>query len=108
MTPPRRRPLRGQWTKWATCLTTSHAYAEAEEEDIIFAGKKDVKDDLWRCVVEEGQEWIFSYVLPQREGEPMKLVIPTSLKMGWIESPDIFVQRLNLDAMSARNTQNQK
>ena len=29
----------------------------------------------------EGEEWNFAYVLPQPEGEPIRLVIPTSLQM---------------------------
>ena len=39
---------------------------------------------------EEGGEYNFAYVLPQKEGMPVKLVIPTSLQMGWIESPLYF------------------
>ena len=31
-------------------------YAEAEEDGIIFAGKTDVKDGFWRCMMAEGQE----------------------------------------------------
>ena len=29
-------------------------------------------------------------MLPQPEGEPVKLVVPTSLQMGWIDSPPCF------------------
>ena len=29
-------------------------------------------------------------MLPQKEGEPVKIVVPTSLQMGWIESPPYF------------------
>ncbi len=32
----------------------------------------------------------FLYVLPQPEGTPIMLVIPTSLQMGWVESPPYF------------------
>jgi hypothetical protein len=39
---------------------------------------------------EEGEEWNFAYVLPQRSGEPIRLVVPTSLQMGWVESPPYF------------------
>ena len=39
---------------------------------------------------EQGEEWNFAYVLPQEEGQLVKLVIPTSLQMGWIESPPYF------------------
>ena len=41
-----------------------YAYVVAEEEDMILAGKTDVKDGFWRCVEAEGQEWNFAYVLP--------------------------------------------
>ena len=34
-----------------------------------------------------GEEWNFAYVLPQEPNEPTKLVIPTSLQIGWVESP---------------------
>ena len=32
----------------------------------------------------------FCYVLPQKPGMPIKLVVPTSLQMVWIESPPYF------------------
>ena len=59
-----------------------YAYTEAEEEDIIFAGKNDTKNGFWRRVAAEGQEWNFTYVLPQKEAKPIWLVILTSLEMG--------------------------
>ena len=62
-----------------------YVFAEAEDDEIIFQRKTDVKDGFWRCVAKEGQEWNFAYVLPQKEGETVRLVIPTSLQMGWIE-----------------------
>jgi hypothetical protein len=37
-----------------------------------------------------GEEWNFAYVLPQEDGMPTTLVIPTSLQMGWVESPPYF------------------
>jgi len=37
-----------------------------------------------------GEEWNFSYVLPQPEGTPVMIVVPTSLQMGWVESPPYF------------------
>lgn len=52
--------------------------------------KWDIKDGFWRLDCKEGQEWNFCYVLPQHEGEPLRLVVPTSLQMGWIESPPYF------------------
>ena len=61
-----------------------------EEGDTIFTVKTDVKDGFWRCVTAEGQEWNFAYVLQQKEGGPIRLVIPKSLQMGWIELPGYF------------------
>ena len=52
--------------------------------------KFDIKDVFWRLDCQEGQEWNFVYVMPQKEGETVRLVVPTSLQMGWIESPPFF------------------
>ena len=67
-----------------------HAFAQADEDAKVFMAKWDIKDGFWRLDCEEGAEWNFAYVLPQEEGQPVKLVIPTSLQMGWIESPPYF------------------
>ena len=52
--------------------------------------KWDIKDGFWRMDCAAGEEWNFAYVLPQEEGEPITLVVPTSLQMGWVESPPYF------------------
>ena len=67
-----------------------HSFAQADESAKIFMAKWDIKDGFWRLDCEAGEEWNFAYVLPQKEGEPIKLVVPTSLQMGWIESPPYF------------------
>jgi hypothetical protein len=67
-----------------------HAFAAAEEDAKIFMAKWDIKDGFWRMDCREGEEWNFAYVLPQPEGELIRLVIPTSLQMGWVESPPYF------------------
>ena len=67
-----------------------HAFAEAPDDAKIFMAKFDIKDGFWRLNARQGYEWNFAYVLPQREGEPTKLVIPLSLQMGWVESPPYF------------------
>ncbi len=67
-----------------------HAFAKAGEEDNVFMAKWDVKDGFWRMACEAGEEYNFAYVLPQEEGKPITLVIPTSLQMGWVESPPYF------------------
>ena len=45
---------------------------------------------FWRMDCRDGEEWNFSYVLPQPEGAPIMIVVPTSLQMGWVESPPYF------------------
>jgi hypothetical protein len=67
-----------------------HAFAEADPTAKIFMAKWDIKDGFWQMDCANGEEWNFAYVLPQLEGEPIKLVIPTSLQMGWVESPPYF------------------
>ena len=67
-----------------------HAFAQTSTDEKVFMAKWDVKDGFWRMNAEAGEEWNFAYVLPQAEGKPAKLVIPTSLQMGWIESPPYF------------------
>ena len=52
--------------------------------------KKMYNNGLWRCVAEEGQEWNFTYVVPQEEGEISKVVVTTSPQIGWIESSSYF------------------
>ena len=67
-----------------------HAFAAADHDAKIFMAKWDIKDGFWRLDCEQGEEWNFAYVLPPRPGLPTQLVIPTSLQMGWIESPPYF------------------
>jgi hypothetical protein len=67
-----------------------HAMADAGPEDKVFMAKFDIKDGFWRLNCKTGEEWKFSYVLPQDEGEPVRLVVPSSLQMGWVESPPNF------------------
>jgi hypothetical protein len=66
--------------------------AEAGPDDKVLMAKFDIKDGFWRFNCEEGEEWNFSYVyvLPQAAGEPAKLVVPSLLQMGWVESPPNF------------------
>jgi len=56
----------------------------------IFFAKWDIKDGFWRMLISEHDAWNFAYLLPAQPGEPVQLVIPTSLQMGWCESPPFF------------------
>ncbi len=49
-----------------------------------------IQDGVWwlNCCKEE--EWNFCYVWPQAPGKPRRLVVPSSLQMGWVESAPYF------------------
>ncbi len=67
-----------------------HTFAEADDTAKIFMAKWDIKDGFWQMDCTTGEEWNFAYVLPQEDGKPVTLVVPTSLQMGWVESPPYF------------------
>ena len=53
--------------------------------------KVDLKDGYWRMAVNEHDAWNFAYVLPGAgPDDPVQLVIPDALQMGWSESPPFF------------------
>jgi hypothetical protein len=66
--------------------------------------KWDIKDGFWRLDAQAGDKWNFAYVLPQAPGEPLKIVVPSSLQMGWVESPPFFAQPLKQAATLTSNT----
>ena len=59
------------------------------EETIMFA-KIDLSDGFWRMLVAESDKWNFAYVLPGLANDPIRLIIPHALQMGWTESPGYF------------------
>ena len=67
------------------------AIDESRDDGIpIFMGKMDVKDIFWRLVTGEGSEWNLFYFLPDKPGQPIRLVVPASIQMGWSKSPAYF------------------
>jgi hypothetical protein len=66
-----------------------HAFASTSDEK-VFTAKWDIKDGFWHLDCAQGEEWNFSYVLPQHGGPSTTLVVPNSLQMGWIESLPYF------------------
>jgi hypothetical protein len=67
-----------------------HAFAEADEDAKIFMAKWDIKDSFWHMDCKAREEWNFAYVLPQEPNKPTKLIVPTPLQMGWVESLPYF------------------
>ena len=71
-------------------LRLINAFAEAPDCANISQAKWDIKDGFWRLDCREGEEWNFCYVVPQKRGMPIKMMVPTLLYMGWIEPPPYF------------------
>ena len=67
-----------------------HAFVHADEDINIFIARWEIKDGFWRLNCVLGEELNLKYVLPQEMGEKVRLVVPTSLWMRWIESPSYF------------------
>jgi hypothetical protein len=56
---------------------------------ILFC-KLDISDGFWRLTVRPQDSFNFVYVLPQKEGDPVRIVVPLAVQMGWVESPSLF------------------
>jgi hypothetical protein len=56
----------------------------------ILFSKLDISDGFWRLVMREADNFNFAYVLPQRAGKPVRIVVPSAVQMGWVESPHLF------------------
>ena len=41
-------------------------------------------------MVQEKDSFNFAYVLPQHSGQPVRIVVPSAVQMGWVESPPLF------------------
>ena len=67
------------------------AISESRDDGItIFMRKIDIKDVFWRVVTGEGAKWNFAYILSGEPGQPIHLVVPASIQMGWSKSPAYF------------------
>ena len=67
-----------------------HFMATVPSEETIMFSKIDLSDGFWRMLVNEDDKWNFAYVLPNRPPDPIRLIIPHALQMGWTESPGYF------------------
>ena len=72
------------------------ASAKNETQPFLFS-KLDISDGFWRVKVRNEDRWNFCYVLPSElpediDIEDIDIVVPSSVQMGWTESPPFFVQ----------------
>ena len=65
--------------------------ATTPETGPFFFCKVDLKDGFWRMLVQSEAQWNFAYLLPRLNShDPIQLVVPRSLQMGWRDSPPYF------------------
>jgi hypothetical protein len=64
--------------------------AKTSEGQEILLSKADLSDGFWRIIVQEDVRWNFCYVMPDPPVAPIPIVVPSTLQMGWMESPQYF------------------
>ena len=70
---------------------------EAPVATPVLFSKIDLSDGFWRMKVREDHKWNFTYVIPDKEGEKTRIVVPSDLKMGWVQSPALFCTATEAD-----------
>lgn len=58
-------------------------------DEIVMLSKIDLSDGFLLMLVEEAQQYNFTYIMPNPEGHLIR-VVPIALQMGWAESPAYF------------------
>ena len=66
------------------------AMARCPDDAVIYFSKFDISDGFWRMINELGKEYNFAFVMPTAPGEPIQIVVPSSLQMGWVDAPPYF------------------
>ena len=64
--------------------------ARAPGSEQINFSKVDLSDGFWRLTVDPTERCNFCYVMPRGPGQPVQIVVPSALQMGWTESPAYF------------------
>jgi hypothetical protein len=73
-----------------SCRVYWISWCRVPPEEHIHFSKMDLANSYWRMIVAPKARWNFAYVMPSTPGQPMRLVIPRALQMGWNESPAYF------------------
>ena len=67
------------------------AMAQCPEDSVIYFSKFDIADGFWRVLNELGKEYnFFAFVMPTSQDEPIQIVVPSSIQMGWVDAPAYF------------------
>jgi hypothetical protein len=64
---------------------------DTNPEWTIHWSKVDLSDGFWRMIVDQASVLNFMYQMPKRaDDEPVQMVLPSALQMGWKNSPAYF------------------
>jgi hypothetical protein len=63
---------------------------DSEADEVVMLSKVDLSDGFWRMLVQKTSIWNFAYIMPDPQGHPTRIVIPSALQMGWAESPSCY------------------
>ena len=86
----------------------SNRSAKNKDQSFLFS-KLDISDSFWRVKVRNDDRWNFCYVLPseisdsENAWENIEIVVPSSLQMGWTESPLFLFVNRNCTGPSGRH-----
>jgi hypothetical protein len=56
----------------------------------ILMSKLDISNGVWWLIAWDADCFDFTYVLPQQDGKPCRIVVPSAVQMGWVESPSLL------------------
>jgi hypothetical protein len=71
------KPVREIGNVFRRVLSLLH---DAKADEVVILSKIDLSDGFWNS------KWNFAYIMPDPPGHPIRIVIPSALQMGWIES----------------------
>eukprot|EP00957_Ditylum_brightwellii_P072196 5488302-Ditylum_brightwellii.AAC.1 len=63
---------------------------EAHRDSQIYFSKIDLADGYWRILVPDEHRWNFCYIMLDPPGHPVRVVVPPTLQMGWLQSAAFF------------------
>jgi hypothetical protein len=65
--------------------------AATPADQVIHFSKIDLSDGFWRLITRQEDAYNFCYVMPSLStGDPVLIVVPSALQMGWKQSPAAF------------------
>ena len=95
---------KGPWTKsWGTYSITSSTHMPEQTLTGSSLQQKRTSRAVFGGALRRKGEWNITYIPPQAEGGPAKLIVPTSLQMGWIKNMGYFCTASEMGRYMTKN-----